>query len=323
MRQLCPDCGILSSEDAIACGYCGTSFLPMIQARPTEPSSPPEEPMPAPQPDEFDVSHSVNELTITWGLGAPRKKSAGGYFVGSLFLLGFYITTSPDAYCLMVFVLFLLGTVYWLIAMYANRTTLRFSDEEWVVSRGPVPLPNPDFYYRSERRIDPRKYEAVVALKDPTSKHGLDSMRDWVDVLIKVGSWLSYRWARGYLRAKDYRVTYTLYGRTRSGACGVLVTDLTEVEARFLERQLMSLLGSGLRPVEEVSVAIPDAVAQPASAEYPLKPLAEATRDGKATGRAKMEVPRLTISCPSCQVTNPADSAFCGECGSVLDVAQQ
>lgn len=325
LQPVCPECNRLNSRDAKACAICGASFWPELDAQPTELSAPPKETIPAspddtrpaPQPDEVTASHSGNELTITWSTGALRRASAVGFVVFSLILLGLSITWSADAYDLMVTALLLLGTIYWLIAMYANRTILRLTDEEWVISRGPVPLPSPDFYYRSERRMDPRKYEAVIAVKDPDKKYRWGRMRGLADILFGLVFWLVH------LGTKGSRATYTLYGWTRSGSRGELVTGLKEGQARYLQGQLMGLLAAGLRPVEEASVAAPDTAEQPASAKPPQEPLAEAGKDLAAADGAGAEEAKSFVSCPACEVRNPADSVFCGECGTTLVVAER
>ena len=208
MRQVCPRCSTLSSENAIACAMCGASLLPAIRARLIEPGASPQETMPAPQPDEFTVNRSGNKLTITWGIGALRKASAVGYAVlSSLILLALCTTEYAGDYCAMSPVLLLLlGTFYWMTAMLANRTSLRLSDEEWVIRRGPVPVPYAVYYYDSERRIDPQQYEKVKAVKELP-------MFGW--------SW------EAILLAFLGRVTYGLYAETPSGGRTELVARQT------------------------------------------------------------------------------------------------
>jgi hypothetical protein len=246
-----------------------------------------------------------------------RKASAVGFVALSLILFGLSITAPTDTDDLMLTALILLGTIYWLIAMCVNRTTLRLSDEEWVISRGPVPLPIPDFYYRSARRIDPGKYEAVVAVKGPDKKYSWGRMRDLADILFGLVFWLMHQ------GTKDSRVTYTLYGWTRSGARDKLVPGLKRRQARYLVRQLQDLLDAGGQPAEETSASAQDTAVQPASAEHAVDRLAEAAIDGVSTAVGGAEAARPFVSCLSCKSANPADSAFCGECGSVLAVAQR
>jgi hypothetical protein len=213
--------------------------------------------------------------------------------------------------------LLLVGAVYWLIAMYANRTVLRLGDAEWVIWRGPVPLPNPHFYYRSERRFDPRTYEAVVAAKDLDQKYSWGRMRDLADILFGFVFWLIHQ------GTKESRVTYTLYGSTRSGTRDELVTGLKLGQARYLARELQVLLDARVQPAEATSDAAQDSALQPATAEHARDSLAEAAEDAIATDVDGMEEAEPFMSCLSCGAANPADSAFCGECGAVLAVAQR
>lgn len=317
MRQLCPRCNILSSENALACDRCGTSFMPALQAQPPESSESGKDMVPAPQPDEFVVNRSGNELTITWGMGILHKVSAVGFVALSLALFGLSITTATDTDDLMFTGLILLGAIYWLIAMCANRTSLRLSDDEWVISKGPVPLPIPDFYYSSERRIDPRTYEVVVAVKGPDKKHSWGRMRNLADILFELVFWLMHQ------GTKESRVTHTLYGRTRSGTRDALVTGLKEGQANYLARKLQDLLEAGVQPAEATSATAQDMAVQPASADHVREPLAEAAEDGVATDMDGTEKAEPFVSCLSCRAANPADSAFCGECGAVLEFAHR
>ncbi len=325
MRHLCPKCNILSSENAIACARCGTPFLPANQTHPTESPAPPQGRTtkcpqgmaPGPQPDEFAVKRSGNELTISWGTSGWRRASAVGIIALSLALLGLSITTTAGAYTVVLMALLVVGAVYWLIAMYANRTILRLGDGEWVISRGPVPLPNPDLSHRSERRFDPRRYERVVAVKTTRSGYssGGTGGSDWVDVFIELVFWLVHHMIMGG------RVTFTVYGSAPLGYGhrDELVTGLKERQATYLATKLQSLLDADAQPVEETRGAAQDTAVQPACAEPALDFLAEAAEDGLATGGDGTEEAGSLVSCPSCGAANPADSAFCGECGAALE----
>ena len=275
MLPACPKCYSLNAEGTVVCAVCGTAFLPALQAQPTETAALPQETMPAtsentvpaPQPDEFTVNHSEDELTITWGIGALRKASAVGFVVLPLLaLLALSKTVYAGDYCAMSPVLLLLlATGYWLTAMFANRTSLRVSDEEWVVGRGPVPVPYPVYYWLSEnyyfskRRMDPQQYEQVIAVKEPP-RFG----RSWVDIL---------------LYTLFEHETYTLYAKTPPGGHTELVTGLKERQARYLARQLQGILDTGMWPAGDGDVAAQDTAAQATSAEPALEWLAEAAQD--------------------------------------------
>lgn len=284
MRPVCPECNGRNSEDTTACAICRTSLRSSQPDRPVEgPWSPPEvadevyrwieNPLtPTPQPAEFAVNRSGNEPTISWGTDRRRRASAVGFVALSLLLIGLGIITTTDSDILMFAVLFLLGTVLWLVAMYTIRTILRLSDREWVIWKGSVLSPIQAFYSGLERRIDPSKYKEIFAVKDPDKKYSWGHMPNLVDIFFELVLWLVHQGTKGS------RVTYTLYGRTRSGDRAKLATGLKERQARYLQRQLQGFLCAVVRPVAEARAPGQDMAVQPASPGQALDSPAKAAK---------------------------------------------
>jgi hypothetical protein len=329
---MCPKCFRLSSEQAIACVYCGGPLEPVSEALPAKHSTRQDETpqalerganetrppakraarelevpvaeyyaqlratVPALRPSEFVEKQSENELTISWGMESPLRAIAACSAAVAIVMFGLMLVGGGEA--LVVPALLVLAAMYWLVAMYANRTVLRLEGSAWVTSRGPLPLPSRDLYYRTETRIDPGQCEAVLAVRDADKEYSWGRTRRLGDILFNLVM------ACVWMVVWGSRVTYTLYGETRSGRRIELVTGINERQARYLAGKLQGLLDALEQPEEEDGAVSQDAALQ-------SKP------DGRILGWLT-EPARRYGTCLICGASNPADSAFCGECGAAV-----
>jgi hypothetical protein len=203
--------------------------------------------------------------------------------------------------------------------MFSNRTILRVTEREWVIWRGPVPLPTRD-YFRHKRRIDPSRFIGVVARKDPEKKYSWGHMSDLGDLLFELVLWLARRATRAS------RVTYTLYGQTRAGAPTELLGGLREEQASSLKQRLEHLLPSDVRTMEQLGEDMDRDEMERVlpTSEGAIQIQAADTASVKTTAGPRPGNVQDTLPwpvCPGCGGTNPSGSAFCGECGTALILA--
>jgi hypothetical protein len=235
------------------------------------------------RPDGFQVNDSGSELTISWGRVEVREKLPSIVLAALLLLLLPFLAV--NWYVLVLFGLLLLASVYSLIAMFANHTTLRVTATDWVISRGPVPLPSTELYFRSAKHFHPDRLHGVVALKDPEKE---DVWRPHSNNL--AGLALEFAFEHILRRTSEPQLTYTLFGRRRNGRPIKLLSGLKEEEASYLK----GMLEDRLRP---------DAWS------------------GMEPRRDKTDQALNTLPCDTCRSSNPPASSFCCECGATLEPA--
>ena len=202
------------------------------------------------RPGRFQVETLGDALCISWEPEAEQRKDAtkntGLVLLVSVLLLVMAISSSPGqlrAPWILVSSLVTLGAVYWIAAVWTNATRISAGKEEWIFQRGPLPIPNGQFYIRPGR-LDPAACKWVwtdrvekykLRWRSAGSSGSADGPLGCVFALVEIGVLLSSI-------HRELVITYTLYARCADGSDRELLHQLSEREAEYAGHRLQELL---------------------------------------------------------------------------------
>lgn len=202
---------------------------------------------PVARPANFRVETLGDTLRISW---KPNLRQRVEKAVVPLLLLVISILLLLGNGFSLIHLLFYalaFGSGYLVLALLANSTRVIAGKEEWIVQRGPLPLPKRQFYFRP-RRVDPAacrwvwtdRVEEYKLKMDWSSGSGgsAEGPLGCLLGLIELGVFLSS------IR-RELVVTYKLYARCVDGGDKELLQMPSKREAEYLEHVLQNQLDAG------------------------------------------------------------------------------
>jgi len=211
------------------------------------------------RPAHLQVETEGDTLDISWKPEVEQRKDAVKsplwVLLVSALLLLMAISMSPGQLRL-VWILVLsvvtLGSGYWIAAVWTNTTKLGAGKEEWILQRGPLPIPKGQFYIRPIR-LDPaackwvwtdRVEQYKLRWRPGGSGGSADGPLGCLFALVEIGVFLSS------IR-RELVVTHTLYARCVDGSDQELLYQLSKREAEYVGHALQNLLDAEGGPQAE------------------------------------------------------------------------
>jgi hypothetical protein len=187
-------------------------------------------------PGHFQVETRGRTLHITWKPDLLQRVRAAyiPLLLLSLLILALMSGRSPFLCLLSFAVLFISG--YWLLAVFVNSMTLMAGPEEWIILRGPLPLPTRHLVLRT-RRLDPTAFTRVWYDR-VGKKRGWSGSGGCAEYILR----LALGWETSARGGKELIASYMLLARCGGGSDKKLLTGLSWEEARYLKKMLQNLL---------------------------------------------------------------------------------
>lgn len=200
--------------------------------------------------EHFQVETQGGTLRISWRPDLLQRVRAA--YIPLLLLAVSIIVLTTGGSSLLHLLSYALGFAsgYWLPAVFVNSTTITAGPEEWIILKGPFPLPTRHLNLRT-RRLDPTAYSRVwydrLGKKTGWSGSGESAEDELGSLSLVVASVLSGEDPR--LRGgKELIASSRLLARCEDGSDKELLAALSWEEARSLKKMLQNLLELGGGP---------------------------------------------------------------------------